>query len=268
MSRRKATAKAKLNATSQEELIQLWKQHFEILLGNPPKVTHEPIMRIISKEIDINLEQFTLEELDSVLRKNRKAAGFDDVPQEVWKTREFDDIQLQHCNAVYNQITIDGWTKGCLVPFPQKSDLRLAKNCRGITFISIATKIYNVLLRDAIEHKIEKILWQNQNGCRRNRFTTAQILTISRILEGVRAKSLEATILFVDFSKAFHYIPREKMEHILLAYGLPQKTGAAIMKVNIRSSDGDTDYFDGCAARRDIFIICLDYVLRLSFDKS
>ena len=49
VSRRKSTAKVNLKATSQEERIQLWKQHFENLLGNPPKVTHEPITRIISK---------------------------------------------------------------------------------------------------------------------------------------------------------------------------------------------------------------------------
>ena len=28
-------------------------------------------------------------------------------PQEVWKTRKFDDILLQHCNAIYNQNPID-----------------------------------------------------------------------------------------------------------------------------------------------------------------
>ena len=50
VSRRKSTVKAKLKATSQEEQIQLWKQHFENLFGNPPKVTHEPITRIISKQ--------------------------------------------------------------------------------------------------------------------------------------------------------------------------------------------------------------------------
>ena len=33
------------------------------------KVTHEPNMRIISKQLDIKLEPFTLEELNSVLRK-------------------------------------------------------------------------------------------------------------------------------------------------------------------------------------------------------
>ena len=49
---------------------------------------------------------------------------------------------------------------------------------------------------------------------------TSQILTIPRILD-VRAKNLEATILFVDFSKAFDSTHRGKMEQILFAYGLP-----------------------------------------------
>ena len=35
VSRRKTTVKAKLKATSQEERIQQWKQHFKNLLGNP-----------------------------------------------------------------------------------------------------------------------------------------------------------------------------------------------------------------------------------------
>ena len=51
---------------------------------------------------------------------------------------------------------------------------------------------------------------------------TLQILTIRRILEGVRAKSLQVTILFVDFTKAIDSIHREKMEQIQLAYGIPK----------------------------------------------
>ena len=37
VSRRKDTAKAKLKAANQQERTKLWKQHFENLLGNPPK---------------------------------------------------------------------------------------------------------------------------------------------------------------------------------------------------------------------------------------
>ena len=135
--------------------------------------------------------------------------------------------------------------KGCILPFPKKGDLGLAKNYRCITLRSIVAKIYNALLRNRIEPKIDNILWKNQNGFRRNRSTTSQILTIRRILEGIQAKNLQATMLLVDFDS----IHRGKMEQILLAYGLPKETVAAIMilyrntKVNVRSLDGDTDYF-------------------------
>ena len=161
-----------------------------------------------------------------------------------------------------------------------KGDLGLAKNYRGITLTSIAAKIYNALLRNRIEPKIDNILRKNQNGFRRNRSTTSQILTIRRILEGVRAKNLQATLIFVDFTKAFDSIHRGKMEQILLAYGIPKETVAAITilyrntKVKVRSPDGDTEYFDivagvlqGDTLAPYLFIICLDYVLRTSIDK-
>ena len=148
-------------------------------------------MGIISKQLDIKLKPFTREELDLVLRKlknRKKSAGLDEIPPEVWKTRKFDDILLRHCNAVYNQNPINRLMKGCILPFPKKGDLGLAKNYRGITFTSIAAKIYNALLRN-----------------------------------------LQATILFVDFNKAFDSIHRSKMEQIRLAYDLPKETVAATM---------------------------------------
>ena len=197
---------------------------------------------------------------------------------EVWKTREFDGILLRHSNAIYNQNTIDRWTKGCILPFHKKGNLGLSKNYLGITITSIATKIYNAVLH--IEPKTEKILWKNQNGFWRNQSTTSQILTIHRILKGVCAKKLEATILFIDSSKTFDSIHRGKMEQILLSYGLPKETVAATMmlykntKVKVRSPNGDTDYFDivagvlqGDTLAPYLFIICLDYVLRTSIDK-
>ena len=102
---------------------------------------------------------------------------------------------------------------------------------------------------------------------------------IRRILEGVHSKNLEATLLFVDFSKSFDSIHRGTMEQILLAYGLPKETVAAIMmrykntKVKVRSPDGNKDFLDIVAGvlqedtlAPDLFIICLDCVLWRSID--
>ena len=160
----------------------------------------------------------------------------------------------------------DGWRDASFL-----FQKRVTKNCQGITLISIAAKIYNTLLHSRIEPKIDNFLRKNQNGFRRNRSTTSQILTIRRILEGVRVKNLQTTILLVNFTKAFDSIHRGKMEKILLPYGLPKETVAAIMilyrntKVKVRSPDGDTDYFDivagvlqGDTLGPYLFIICVD----------
>ena len=106
------------------------------------------------------------------------------------------------------------------------------------------------------------------------RSSTSQILTIRRILECVRANKIQATLLFVDITKAFDSIHRVNMEKILLAYGLPKETVAAIKilhrntKLKVRSPDGDTEYFDivagvlqGDTLATYLFIICLEYVL-------
>ena len=80
--------------------------------------------------------------------------------------------------------------------------------------------------------------------------TIGQILTLRRIKEGVKARQIPPTLLFVDFSKVFGSIHREKMEKVLVAYGIPKEIVAAIMilyrntKSMVRSSDRDTEFFD------------------------
>ena len=120
VSKRKNTSRAKLKAASQVEQIHMWKEHFKNFLGKPPKVADKTMTKIIHNQLDIKLGQLTQDELDVELMKikNRKAAGLYEIPPEVWKTRKFDDILLRSCNTVYNQSTIDRWTKGCILPFP------------------------------------------------------------------------------------------------------------------------------------------------------
>ena len=277
ISGRKQSSQGKLKASSQDERLQKWKGHFQMLLGNTPTITDSPISKIIPQPLNIKTGPFDNEELERVLKrlKNGKASGLDNIPPEVWKTGNFNDILLKLCNEVYSQKRIQAWTEGCILPFPKKGDLGLTSNYRGITLTAIAAKIYNAMLLNRIQPEIEKVLRRNQNGFRKERSTTGQILTVRRILEGVRAKNLEAVLLFVDFSKAFDSVHRGKMKEILLAYGIPEETVEAIMMLykNTRSPDGDTDFFDiqagvlqGDTLAPFLFILSLDFVLQTSVD--
>ena len=158
--------------------------------------------------------------------------------------------------------------EGMHTPFPQKGRHRISQELpRYKTYIY---RSQNIQCLTTQLHRTQN--WEHS--------LEEPKLTIRIILEGVRAKNLLATILFVDFTKAFDSIHRGKMEQILLAYGLPKENVAAIMilyrntKVKVRSPDRDKDYFDivvgvlqGDTLVPYLSIICQDYVLRTSIDK-
>ena len=64
-------------------------------------------------------------------------------------------------------------------------------------------------------------------------------------------KKLKATLLFIDFSKAFDSMHREKIEQIQWAYCLPKETAlkwctTKPKKAVICSLDSDSDFFKRC----------------------
>ena len=79
---------------------------------------------------------------------------------------------------------------------------------------------------------------------------TGQILTIRRILVGIKDKNLPLTILFIDFSKALYTINRKKMKEILIKYGISEEKVNAIMilynntRSMVCSPDGDIPFFE------------------------
>ena len=89
-------------------------------------------------------------------------------------------------------------------------------------------KVVNRMVLNRIQPILDLLLQSNQNGFRPGRSTTAQILTLRRIIEA--ARNLPAVIKFIDFRKAFDSINRRKMLQILKAYGVPAQLVDAIGK--------------------------------------
>ena len=141
------------------------------------------------------------------------------------------------------------WKQGCILPFPKKGNLAYTDNYKGITLTAVATKTYHKMLLNRIRPHVDPLLCKNQNGFRTKRTTTAQILALGRLIEGVKSKQLPAIITFIDFRKAFDSIHHVKLE-ILLEYGIPQQIVLDIQVLytnttsKVLSPDGDTEFFE------------------------
>ena len=192
-----------------------------------------------------------------------KAAELDKILPEVWETREFDDVRSDTAMLDITRTQQTDKQRVASSLSPKRATRNRQELPRHNPCIHSGQDL-QCSLCNRIETKIEKIFKKNQNGFRRNRFTTSQILTIRRIMEVVSVKKHEATLLFIDFSWTFDSIRRGKMEQILLACGLSKKKKkkpvVAIMmlyintKVKVRLPDGDRLFRHcyRCAARRYI----------------
>ena len=68
------------------------------------------------------------------------------------------------------------------------------------------------------------LLWKNQNRFRRGRTTLSQILCLRRLLEESQASNRDLALVFVDFSKAFDSVDREKASNCVGLYLNEKKT--------------------------------------------
>ena len=133
------------------------------------------------------------------------------------------------------------------------------------------------MLLNRIAEFVDPLLRRNQNGFRKGRSTTPQILALRRIIEELKISKKKAAIVFVDFKKAFDSVNRSIMFKILSNYGIPEEIINAIKVVYdshtsyINTPDGPTDPFttttgvlQGDTLAPYLFVIVVDYILRQS----
>ena len=280
---RKAAKKGILKGNSKEDRLKKWHQYFSELLGSEPTVEGDPNedKPTVLGNLNIKSGPFSKEEYAKAKKKLSlgKAAGPDGIPTEVLKLCDFDDIILSFANGLFQGEKPDQWSIGNLIPIPKSGDLSEYGNYWGIMLTVVAAKLTNKMILNRIQPEIDKHLRPNQNGFRPGRSTTAHILALRRLVEGVKSNNLKAIITFVDFRKAFDSIHRGKMMKILRAYGIPEDLVTAVSKLyentqaRVLSLDGETDLFNivagvlqGDTLAPYLFAIVLDYAMRRAIE--
>ena len=270
---------------SSAKRLENWSNHFKNLLGKRatlPETNTLPNERI-SNTLDIDTSPFSLAELSTATKqlKSSKAFGPDNIPAIIWKDQHFHQLLLNLCNHTFStNVCPQIWLKSQIIPLPKKGDLSLVTNYRGISLMPIAAKLYNKMLLNRIVPHIEPLLRKNQNGFRRGRSTLSQILCLRRLIEESQAFNKDLALVFVDFSKAFDSVDRNKMFEILELYGIPPKIIDCIRvlytntSATILTPDGETEAFSilagilqGDTLAPFLFILVVDYILRMSVDK-
>jgi hypothetical protein len=260
------------------------KAHFSRLLNpgtSPPDVAfpqQQPTSPYRTGPFDVAELRQCLHDL-----KSGKSPGPDNVPNEILKLPECNDILLRLVNRMF----VDGCTpeslrESTLLPFYKKGDKDDPSNYRGIALMQTIAKLYDRLLLQRLRAVINQFLRPNQNGFRPDRSTTQHILALRILLDHAHTYKDFATVLtFVDFSKAFDSVTWKAIRLALEAWQVPQVIIAAVFsvmeqhKLFVRTDDGDSDLFEvtigvlqGDTLAPFLFIVVLDLVLRTSLDPA
>ena len=274
----------RIKGGSSKKRLESWLSHFQKLLGKNAKTSDSNALPSVpvSDTLGIDTSPFTISELKSATKqlKGSKAFGPDNIPAIIWKDEKFHTLLLNLCNhTLSTSVAPKVWHQSQIIPLPKKGDLSLVTNYRGISLMAIAAKLYNKMILNRIVPFVEPLLRKNQNGFRRGRSTLSQILCLRRIIEESKLSNRDLALVFVDFSKAFDSVDRSKMFDILKLYGIPDKIITAIKVLytdtssTVLTSDGETPPFSissgilqGDTLAPFLFIIVVDYVLRMSLD--
>jgi len=118
-------------------------------------------------ENEVNLDPPTKTEIQLALSqlKNGKAAGLDNIYPEVLKVDPELTAQMLYplLGKIWEEEKIrEDWEEGLIIKIPKKGDLSNCNDWRGITLLSIPSKIVTGIILNRIQNTVEQHLRKNK----------------------------------------------------------------------------------------------------------
>jgi hypothetical protein len=218
-------------------VLDTWANHFQELL-NPdtresiPKDNldfHRP-EHMTAPEEDLAVfmnKNIEWTEISEAIRKAKigKASGYDELPLEALRNYNVKCFMLKLFNKCFESSSMPSiWEQGIIVPVPKcyTKDSRIPSNTRGITLASAVCKIYCSVLNARLTVFDEKcgIIGDEQNGFRKGRRCMDHLSALTTITETRKSLKRSTYVAYIDFSKAYDSVDRQKLWFKLEGLGM------------------------------------------------
>ena len=265
--------------TEEQAKLERWREHFQQILNRPDPATFADITEA-EEDLDIDMGAIQLQEVRDAIHKlkNGKAPGQDGVCAEMLKAEEqvTPRILQRILQDVWDTEEIpEDWKKGVVVKLPKKGDLGNCNNWRGITLLSLTSKVFSRIILQRITSAVDTLLRQEQAGFRKGRSCIDHIFVLRQILEQSHEWNSPLYVVFVDFEKAFDSLHRASLWKILRHYGIPQKLVSIIQSLyenfecqvihnNLLTEPFkvNTGVRQGCILSPMLFSMAIDWLMR------
>ena len=265
--------------TGEREKIERWKEHFQQLLNRPSPAVPANIVEA-GEDLDIDIQPISEEEVKEAIRaqKKNKAPGKDGVCAEMLMVEEAETPRLlcKILNDIWDkEIIPEEWRIGSIIKLPKKGDLGNCNNWRGITLLSLTSKIFSRVILQRMNIALDNKIRIEQAGFRKGRSCIDHIFALRQIVEQSNEWNSSIYMVFVDFEKAFDSLHRESLWKILRHYGIPLKMVSVIKALytdfhcQVVCNNQLTEYFEvstgvrqGCILSPFLFNLAMDWLMR------
>ena len=126
---------------------------------------------------------------------------------------------------------VEDWKKAVIVPLHKKGSKMTCSNYRGISLLSVSSKVYTRMLDRRMRSKTESKATEVQGGFRQGRSCvddlshasfslSCLIFTIRQLSEKVLEKNKQMVMACIDLEKAYDTVCRDRLWQVLERYGI------------------------------------------------
>lgn len=158
--------------------------------------------------------------------QNGRSPGEDGIPAEVFK--HGGELMMERLNdlivRIWHEEAVPDQLKNAVVVtiFKKKGSRSDCGNHRGISLLSVASKVLTKIMSKRLLQISEGTLSESQCGFRRNRGTVDMIFAARQLQEKCREQNKPLYAVFIDLTKAFDTVSRTALWEILKKQGVPQ----------------------------------------------